>query len=244
MPASLLPPFFLGIDLGGTNIKSGVVDDHGPAALVDQPGDRGGPGAGRRASTTWSPPGTRRSRAAGLDWDRIAAVGLGSPGTMDIDAGMLLDPPNLPGLGQPADPPVARRSAQEAGRASERRQRGRLRRILGRRRQEHPQPGDVHARHRCRRWNRGRRHDHPGAPQPRRRMRPHHHRGRERPPVQLRRPRSSRGVCLGHVAGQARPSNGSNPPISPSSLRSIEPHELTSRAIAPRRRPATRSPSG
>jgi glucokinase len=32
-----------------------------------------------------------------VSWDQIAAVGLGSPGTMDLEAGMLLDPPNLPG---------------------------------------------------------------------------------------------------------------------------------------------------
>src|SRR5262249_33779179 len=35
--------------------------------------------------------------AGGLDWSRIVAVGLGSPGTMDLEAGLLLDPPNLPG---------------------------------------------------------------------------------------------------------------------------------------------------
>ncbi len=41
--------------------------------------------------------GNKAVSDAGLTWDRIAAVGLGSPGTMDLDAGMLLDPPNLPG---------------------------------------------------------------------------------------------------------------------------------------------------
>ena len=29
MPVRYSPPFFLGIDLGGTNIKSGVVDNEG-----------------------------------------------------------------------------------------------------------------------------------------------------------------------------------------------------------------------
>ena len=34
------PPFYLGVDLGGTNIKSGVVDDSGrPASSVSLPTD-------------------------------------------------------------------------------------------------------------------------------------------------------------------------------------------------------------
>jgi glucokinase len=36
---------------------------------------------------------------SGLQWDDVAGVGLGSPGTMDIPAGMLLDPVNLKGPG-------------------------------------------------------------------------------------------------------------------------------------------------
>ena len=35
--------------------------------------------------------------ASGVSWPEVAAVGLGSPGTMDIEAGLLLAPPNLPG---------------------------------------------------------------------------------------------------------------------------------------------------
>jgi glucokinase len=90
------PPFFLGIDLGGTNIKSGVVDDAGrPFSAVSVPtrAERG-PEAGLEALAE---AGRRAVAASGLEWSRIAAVGLGSPGTMDIRAGMLLDPPNLPG---------------------------------------------------------------------------------------------------------------------------------------------------
>ena len=35
--------------------------------------------------------------ASGLDWGQITSVGLGSPGTMDLHLGLLLEPPNLPG---------------------------------------------------------------------------------------------------------------------------------------------------
>lgn len=89
-------PFFLGIDLGGTNVKSGVVDDDGrPFLSVSLPtlADRG-PEAGL---DTLVEAGRRAVQASGLDWSQIEGVGLGSPGTMDINAGMLLEPPNLPG---------------------------------------------------------------------------------------------------------------------------------------------------
>jgi glucokinase len=90
------PPYFLGIDLGGTNIKSGVVDDLGRPLSFLQVQTEASLGAevgldhlariARRAVET-----------SGLGWDDVATVGLGSPGTMDIRAGLLLDPPNLPG---------------------------------------------------------------------------------------------------------------------------------------------------
>jgi glucokinase len=90
------PPFFLGIDLGGTNIKSGVVDDAGrPLSSISLPTQADhGPVVG---VDNLAAAGNNAVAAAGLDWARIAAVGLGSPGTMDLDAGTLLDPPNLPG---------------------------------------------------------------------------------------------------------------------------------------------------
>ena len=90
------PPFYLGIDLGGTNVKSGVVDDSGqPLSSVSVPTNAAlGPGVG---IDTLAEAGRCAVEASGLTWDDIAAVGLGSPGTMDIQAGFLIDPPNLPG---------------------------------------------------------------------------------------------------------------------------------------------------
>jgi glucokinase len=90
------PPYYLGIDLGGTNMKAGVVDDKGRALSfvhMETEAERGPEeGLGRLAEV-----GRRAVEASGLSWDDIEAVGLGSPGTMDIREGMLLDPPNLPG---------------------------------------------------------------------------------------------------------------------------------------------------
>jgi glucokinase len=89
-------PYYLGIDLGGTNIKSGVVDDHGcalSAISVETEAERG-PEVGLNNLVE---AGHRAVEASGVSWDQIAGVGLGSPGTMDLGAGMLLEPPNLPG---------------------------------------------------------------------------------------------------------------------------------------------------
>ena len=90
------PPFFLGIDLGGTNIKSGVVDDRGRPLSSVSVATEAVHGAASGIDHLVAA-GNKAVEASGLGWDRIAAVGLGSPGTMDIDGGMLLDPPNLPG---------------------------------------------------------------------------------------------------------------------------------------------------
>jgi glucokinase len=79
-----------------SNIKSGVVDDEGnplTAVSAETIADRGPEfGVDNLVAV-----GRQAVEQSGVSWDQIAAVGLGSPGTMDLDAGMLLDPPNLPG---------------------------------------------------------------------------------------------------------------------------------------------------
>ena len=89
-------PLFVGVDLGGTNIKVGVVDDLGRplSHLSIRSEPRTGPedGARRMGQAV-----REVIQQAGATIESVARVGLGSPGTMDIPAGMLLDPPNLPG---------------------------------------------------------------------------------------------------------------------------------------------------
>lgn len=91
-----IPPFFVGVDVGGTSIKIGLVDNKGQTLAY---------------STLPTNPEKEPTEAlqqvhreilrhqsdlanAGLE---VARIGLGTPGTMDISNGMLLDPPNLPG---------------------------------------------------------------------------------------------------------------------------------------------------
>ncbi|HWB14607.1 MAG TPA: ROK family protein [Pirellulales bacterium] len=105
-------PIFVGVDLGGTSIKIGIVDDLGRTlGWTSIPTD----------AACGAQEATRRTGQAiqgllkrlGLRPDEIARVGLGTPGTMDIPAGMLLDPPNLPGW---TDFPIRDRLSQECGR--------------------------------------------------------------------------------------------------------------------------------
>lgn len=105
------PPFFCGVDLGGTNIKVGVVDDLGrPLSWCTQPTEarRGAADGARRIAALV----LQAIEQAGLKGDDIARTGLGAPGTMDIPAGMLLDPPNLPGW---IDFPLRDRVAEHCG---------------------------------------------------------------------------------------------------------------------------------
>ncbi|MBO7724944.1 MAG: ROK family protein [Thermoguttaceae bacterium] len=89
-------PYFVGVDLGGTNMKIGVMDNHGETLVYDSIPtlvERGPDDAVRRMAA-----GIHKAvKKAGLTPKDIARVGLGSPGTMDIPAGMLVRPSNLPG---------------------------------------------------------------------------------------------------------------------------------------------------
>jgi glucokinase len=94
-PATAQRPLFIGFDVGGTNIKLGVVDDRGRAVV-------------KTSTPTHEEQGPReavkRARAAvdellaasKLAMSDIAGVGLCTPGTMDIPRGMFLQPHNLP----------------------------------------------------------------------------------------------------------------------------------------------------
>ncbi len=88
-------PFFLGFDVGGTNIKLGLVDDHGQplahAKIVTEE-ERGPRDAVKRARTA----AEQMLAPMGLKLEDVASIGLCVPGTMDIPRGMFLQPHNLP----------------------------------------------------------------------------------------------------------------------------------------------------
>jgi glucokinase len=88
-------PCFVGVDVGGTNIKLGLVDNLGRTiarqTIATQQQD------GPQAAVERMAAAVRQIvQQAGGSLDDIPAVGLATPGTMDIPAGMLLQPHNLP----------------------------------------------------------------------------------------------------------------------------------------------------
>ena len=87
---------FIGLDLGGTNIKAGVVDAKAQviASLsVPTPGD-GGPGGVIAAMIEAA---RDVAKKASVSLGAVTGVGIGSPGPIDIERGMVLAMPNLPG---------------------------------------------------------------------------------------------------------------------------------------------------
>lgn len=95
-PSEATPPFFVGLDLGGTNIKVGVVDDCGESLsylTIPTLPEKGPEDASKRMGQAV----LEAVRQAGLKPADVARVGLGSPGTMDIPAGRLVEPVNLKG---------------------------------------------------------------------------------------------------------------------------------------------------
>ncbi len=88
-------PFFLGVDVGGTNIKIGLVDDAGmtlafKSIATQEPA--GPEQAVQRISRTCH----GLCSSVDLNISDVAQVGLGTPGTMCLKRGVLLQPPNLP----------------------------------------------------------------------------------------------------------------------------------------------------
>ena len=89
-------PLFVGVDVGGTTIKLGIVDDVG-STMASTKIDTDA--AVNVEETLQRLAGALRKLLADhqLSLDDLAGIGLATPGTMDIPAGMILEPPNLPG---------------------------------------------------------------------------------------------------------------------------------------------------
>lgn len=89
------PPYFAGIDVGGTNTKIGIVDDLGQTLAYESVPtieEEGPGGLIARAGQTIR----RMLSEKGIDASDLKAAGLGTPGPMDIPKGLILDPTNLP----------------------------------------------------------------------------------------------------------------------------------------------------
>lgn len=89
------PPYFLGVDVGGTNIKIGLVDDLGSTLAFRSIATNVAAGpddACQRIAAT----AHELASAANIELSNVARCGLGTPGPMCLKRGMLLTPTNLP----------------------------------------------------------------------------------------------------------------------------------------------------
>ena len=90
------PPFFAGLDLGGTDVKLGVVNDLGrPLSWLTMPTEpqKGPEDTAQRMGKAV----LQAIEKAGLEPSAIGRVGLGSPGAIDTPTGKLMAPANLKG---------------------------------------------------------------------------------------------------------------------------------------------------
>lgn len=85
---------YVGLDVGGTTMKAAVVDDAGNAApSISLPTE---PHLGQDHGLATMAEAIRQAvRAAKLKMADVAAIGVATPGLMDIKLGLILDPPNL-----------------------------------------------------------------------------------------------------------------------------------------------------
>ncbi|MEM7453349.1 MAG: ROK family protein [Planctomycetota bacterium] len=88
-------PVFAGVDVGGTNIKIGLVDDDGRTIAHTKfptQQENGPARAIEQASTVID----QLIQQTGINPSDVVGVGLGTPGPMDVAKGLLLTPSNLP----------------------------------------------------------------------------------------------------------------------------------------------------
>lgn len=85
---------YVGLDVGGTSMKGGVVDDTGRSlGSVSLPTEAH---RGQEFGLERMCEAIRHAvAAADLSLAKITAIGVATPGTMDIPAGVIIDPPNL-----------------------------------------------------------------------------------------------------------------------------------------------------
>jgi glucokinase len=95
-PENFSPPFFVGVDVGGTNIKVGIVDDRGHTIGFTNFSTQSHLSP-EVAIADVNEAIDALSRETSIPLTDLTSIGLGTPGTMDISKGIILEPTNLPG---------------------------------------------------------------------------------------------------------------------------------------------------
>ena len=88
--------YVLGLDIGGTKLAAGVVDEAGRTSsfAVESTNVEEGPERGLERLFEL---GRRAVVESGVEWPAIRSVGIGAGGPLDTGRGILLAPPHLPG---------------------------------------------------------------------------------------------------------------------------------------------------
>lgn len=105
---------YVGLDIGGTNIKAAIVNDHG--GLVAQLSTPTGEDPSTQSLVADMSGAVREVLSrAGITTRQVAAMGIGSPGPIDVDAGVLKAAPNLPSI---REAPLCRLMRESTGLAT------------------------------------------------------------------------------------------------------------------------------
>ncbi|MFK7778160.1 MAG: ROK family protein [Gimesia sp.] len=88
-------PYFVGVDIGGTNVKVGIVDDSAHTLAFCKTKTEVDKGVEAGLHNIYQAIDEVLS-ACQFTMDDIKAIGIAAPGTMDIPGGKFVDPPNLP----------------------------------------------------------------------------------------------------------------------------------------------------
>ena len=100
---------YIGVDLGGTKILTGLVTEAGELIAQDYRRTKAKRGQAAVIERLVDSVG-RLMRSAGVQASDVQALGVGAPGPVDSAAGMVVSPPNLPGWDR-----VPLRAAMEEG---------------------------------------------------------------------------------------------------------------------------------
>jgi glucokinase len=90
-----MPDFAIGVDLGGTNLRIAAVDDQGSLIEKVTLGTRMALGRDRLLDDMCD--AIRRLADKYQDGSNLLGIGIGVPGIIDMDTGMIRESPNLPG---------------------------------------------------------------------------------------------------------------------------------------------------
>ncbi len=93
---TFIPPLVIGMDLGGTKILAAVVDGEGTIvaeAKLKTKAEQGPDAVIERIAQV----ARQAAQKAKIDWPEIRGVGIGAPGPMNPETGVVYHPPNLPG---------------------------------------------------------------------------------------------------------------------------------------------------